>query len=140
MKELNAILEKAPTYNGPVYRGLGLKTDSADWAALKTQLESGNKMLSFTNTQSFTAKHDIVEQFMGQSKVRVEFQIKKAPRRSALVRDFSAHKFEEEVIVGPGSKYRIIEIERHKYWNPRAIGQAKRTWYESIRVELEEII
>jgi len=111
IKEMEIAIERAPVYPKAIYRGMSFKSvDDPMWRALQTQLDVG-KTFSFRNIQSFSTSEKQALVFARKEKVHVVVKMKKAPKRSAVIRDISDYPKEEEILVGSNSKYKVLSRE-----------------------------
>lgn len=100
---LTQALERAPKYQGPMYRGLTMPAEALDSYKV-------GRVMTMEAHSSFSTKVKIGQQFAaeGQGEVAVLFRANGKTARS--IRDLSRIPKEEEVMSMAGSRYRIVDI------------------------------
>lgn len=110
LKIIEGMIDDAPVFDKPIYRGMGFKSEtSPDLKRLLDKFDSG-KSFSMDGVQSFSISEVNAEGFASEAgNVEVIVTIKKAPKRSALIRDLSVVPEEEEIIIGSDALYRVLK-------------------------------
>lgn len=115
IRQLDRAFEKAPKFEGTVYRGMRVKKDLYEKMAAKTQMT----MKSYT---SFSADEATAAGFSGSGSETVNVVLVVAKNKNGrLIRAASSHRAENEVLVKRGAKYGIRQIEDRR--NSSGIGK-----------------
>ena len=125
-KEINDFLDKAPKYQGEIYRGMVIPDSD-----LNDFLSSMEKGVSITAMSSHSKSKDVAMSFtrtLDKTQAKVLITVKKN-RSGVDIESFSTKPEEEEVLVPSGSAFRSTNIKQSK-------GSDGITTYE---IEVEEM-
>lgn len=112
IKAINRYIEKAPKYEGEIYRGLNLKTQDD----LDNFLRSTTKGSSVTldAMSSFSSDRSIAHDFATDGKPAGSILLKVKDNRSgASIRDLTEYPEESEVLVPKGASYKVVGVTKN---------------------------
>ncbi len=123
MQAIENALDKSPGVKGQLWRGVWTEIDSPQYKSIMPAMKKG-KVFQLPRITSFTSNEQIAIEYADWATVtpkkrhlkmtRIKFVLKKAPQRSASVDPFTISGGESEVLVGGGTKFRVIKIVRDK--------------------------
>lgn len=103
---LEKFIDAVPKAEGSIYRGLHWKSKNNYNSYMKT-MQPGAEF-SFKTMQSFSVVKPLAMQFAEAERMGVILKFKNSPIRSADLRGLSRAVFQNEVLVGMNSKYRVV--------------------------------
>jgi len=114
MKDVQAATDRAPKYQGTVYRGMVFKTDEDLAEFVARAQKSGLEDKGFLSTSK---KESVARKFAkGYSgEVKGPGVVMEIRSKSGVsIEKFSSHESEREVLLGPGAKLRVVEMTKKK--------------------------